>query len=307
MDGWPFCQNLTCTVRAVDASATQVAEYWDVDPYVVRPANEGGADFDATWHDGLRTTIRQAIAQAAAGADAAVDLGAVAADLRAPGFRAAWQAVQYVESHDEVNHDRAPRIARLAGGGDGRSWYARSRSRVASGLVLTAPGIPMLFMGQEFLEDKQWSDDPPHHPGTLIYWDGLEHGDKAMVDHLRFTSELVQLRRRYPALRGEPINVFHVNPDDRVIAFHRWIEGDGRDVVVVATLSETTHRDYAIGMPLPGRWLELFNSDVYDNWVNPQVAGNGGAIDASGPGMHGLPSSARIVIPANALLVFGRE
>jgi hypothetical protein len=39
-----------------------------------------------------------------------------------------------------------------------RSWYARSRSRVATGLLLTAPGIPPLFMGKEFLEDKPWSD-----------------------------------------------------------------------------------------------------------------------------------------------------
>ena len=33
---------------------------------------------------------------------------------------------------------------------------------------MTAPGIPMLFMGQEFLEDKRWADDPVNHPGTLI-------------------------------------------------------------------------------------------------------------------------------------------
>ena len=41
------------------------------------------------------------------------------------------------------------------------SWYARSRSRVATGLLLMAPGIPLLFMGQEFLEDKPWSDSDP--------------------------------------------------------------------------------------------------------------------------------------------------
>jgi 1,4-alpha-glucan branching enzyme len=48
----------------------------------------------------------------------------------------------------------------------------------------------------------------------------------------------------------------------------------------------------------------VFNSDVYDNWVNPIVAGNGGGTVASDSPMHGLPASASIVIPANGFVVF---
>ncbi len=93
--------------------------------------------------------------------------------LRAPRFRDAWRVVQCIENHDEVYRDRDPRIPKLAAGGAGtRNWYATSRSRVATGLLLTAPGIPMLFMGEEFYEDKRWSDDPEHHPNTLIFWTG---------------------------------------------------------------------------------------------------------------------------------------
>src|SRR4051794_40931796 len=73
--------------------------------------------------------------------------GAVSDQLRASGFPDAWRAVQYVESHDEVYRDRAPRIAALADATDARSWYARSWARVAAGLLLTAPGIPMIFTG----------------------------------------------------------------------------------------------------------------------------------------------------------------
>jgi len=306
-DGWRFCQHLTATARHHDPSAGQVAEYWNVDPYVVRHSDQGGAGFDATWHDGLRESVRGAIAQAVAGRHAYVDLDRIAAHLYAPGFPAVWQAVQYVESHDEVKEDREPRIATLADGTNARSWYARSRSRVATGLILTAPGIPMLFMGQEFLEDKPWSDNPGHFANTLIWWDGLEQGDTAMVDHLRFTQELISLRGRQPALRGEAINVFHVHNDNRVLAFHRWLEGFGRDVVVVASLNESTFWDYQLGFPGAGRWLEAFNSDIYDNWVNPWGTGNGGSMDANGPPMHQLPSSARVVIPANSLLVFARD
>ena len=306
-DGWRFCQDLTRTVRLLKPAAIQIAEYWDVNPAVVRSVDEGGAGFDATWHDGQRESIRGAIAAAAQGADSFVDLDRVAANLHPPGFPLSWKAVQYIESHDEVYRQREPRIPALADGDNHRTWYARSRARVGTGLLLTAPGIPMLFMGQEFLEDKRWSDDPPNWPGSLIWWEGLEWGEKPMVDHLRFTSELIALRRHQPALRGESINVFHRHNGNRVIAFHRWLEGYGRDVVVVASLNESTYAGYGLGFPGGGTWKEVFNSDVYDNWVNPLTSGNGGAVWAGGPPLHGLPASANIVIPANGLLVFARD
>lgn len=77
-----------------------------------------------------------------------------------------------------------------------------------------------------------------------------------MVDHLRFTRELIALRKRQPALRGDAINVFHVHNINRVIAFHRWAAG-GQDVVVVASLREQTWYGYRIGLPRPGRWIEF--------------------------------------------------
>ena len=60
----------------------------------------------------------------------------------------------------------------------------------------------MLFMGQEFLEDKQWSDDVDGHPELRLFWTGLEGADPAMRDFLRFTRDLIGLRWRSPALRG---------------------------------------------------------------------------------------------------------
>jgi len=103
------------------------------------------------------------------------------------------------------------------------------------------------------------------------------------------------------------VNAFHVDDQNRVIAFHRWLEGTGNDVIVVATLAETTWYNYAIGFPFRGPWIEVFNSDVYDNWVNPMVAGNGGGIWTSGGPLHGFSASASIVIPANGMVVFARS
>src|SRR6266568_657503 len=302
--GWAACQAINDTLRYVNPEAILIAEFWGDKAAAVRPVNVGGAGYDAAWQDELRIAVRSAIGQASAGAGAAVDLGPVAQALQSFTLPNQWRAVNCVENHDIVKVGAEPRIARLADPGDARSWHARSRARVASGLLLTAPGVPMLFMGQDILEDKAWSDNPAN--GLMPWWAGLEGGDRAMADHLRFTSDLIALRNREPALRGEMVRVFHVHNDNRVIAFHRWLEGEGRDVVVVASLREETWWGYQIGFPSAGRWTEAFNSDVYDHWVNPWVAGNGGQVVAEGSPLHEMPASAAVVIPANGFCVLTR-
>jgi 1,4-alpha-glucan branching enzyme len=74
----------------------------------------------------------------------------------------------------------------------------------------------------------------------------------------------------------------------------------------VVSFAEATYGKYEIGFPFAGHWVERFNSDAYDHWVNPWVAGNGGGVLAMGPPMHGFAASASIVIPANSVLVFAK-
>ncbi len=128
-----------------------------------------------------------------------------------------------------------------------------------------------------------------------------------MVDQLRLTQDVIRLRWRQPALRGPLVRVSHVHNQNRVLAFHRWIDGLGRDVIVIASLNDTTFYNYCVGFPKAGRWLEVFNTDVYDSWVNPTVVGNGGAVEATGKPLHGFEASCAIVIPANAVVVFARD
>jgi 1,4-alpha-glucan branching enzyme len=315
--GWNFAQNLTNTVHFLKPQAVQIAEYWDNDPgsrWKAVAVPPYGMGFDLGYSDALRDSLRAVIAEAAGGRSARVYLDrlrdAFYLTYKDPGR---WTVFQCIENHDllDFNHtgsDRQPRIAALADPSNARSWYARSRAKVATGLLLTAPGVPMIFMGQEFLEDKYWTDWPGR-PELLIWWEGLEGKDKHMADHHRFTRDLMWLRRKHPALRGEGLNVFHVHNDNRVIAIHRWQPGIGRDVVVVASLNETTFYNggYRMGFPKEGYWHEVFNSDVYDQWVNPNLQGNAGGITALGPAWDGLPTSADITLPANSLLVFARD
>lgn len=312
--GWDFCQALTGTLRAHRPGALLNAEYWNVNPWVVEEPDHDGAGFHTTMTDGPRIAIRELLAAASTPGGHPLPLTRVAEQLDLGYLRDRWRGVNSLENHDLVlqpkddeDHNRMPRIPRVADPSNPHSWYATSRSRVATGLLLTMPGIPMLFMGEEFLEDKQWSDDVKGRPELLLFWPGLDGADSTMRDFLRFTRELIALRWRYPALRAEGYAGIHVHDENRVLAFRRWVPGVGGEVVVVLSLAEETRHGYEIGFPAAGFWREVFNSDVYERWVNPNVQGNGGGVHAGGVGRHGLESSAALTLPASSILVFARE
>jgi len=312
-DGDRFCRDLTATLRYARPDALQIAEYWDWDRALPVTPAPAGLGFDAALGDGLRDALRSALAAAARGAGAHVPLDRVRDALYPPpGFPDAWRTVQCLENHDVVRWDydghrpRAPRLPALADPTGPHAWYGRSRTRVATALLLTAPGIPMLFMGQEILEEKPWHDDIRFWAQFRIGWDALAT-DPARRDFLRFVQDLVRLRRRLPALAGDGVRVPQVHEADRVIVLHRWVEGEGRDVVVVASLAETTREAYPIEMPHPGHWHEVFNSDVYDHFPNPWAAGNPGGVTADGLPGAVYPHTARLRIPANGVIILARE
>jgi hypothetical protein len=71
----------------------------------------------------------------------------------------------------------------------------------------------------------------------------------------------------------------------------------GRDPRLPVLADPSSHRS----------WKERFNSDAYDHFENPQVAGNGSSVVAKGRGLHGFSASAGILIPANGVVVFARR
>jgi 1,4-alpha-glucan branching enzyme len=164
----------------------QNAEYWPSEysaavSAVVTSTPRGGLGFDVVQHDALRSAVRGAITTASSGAGTSIDMDAIAAGFYPSGLPQPWNAVPCVENHDVVHSGRDLRIPTLADASDHQSFYARSRSKVATGILLAAPGVPQLFMGQEFLEDKQWDENlgAPNRP----YWGGLA-SNKAMIDQL---------------------------------------------------------------------------------------------------------------------------
>jgi len=304
-DGWSFCQDLTSTIKFMAPSKINHAEYWQVQALTITDPPTG-IGFNTTLTDGLRLAIRDVISNASVPGSGQLNIDGLAASMWPYGFPQEWQFVQGPENHDIVHVQQQQRMTALSDPSNARSWYATSRSRVSTGITLTAPGIPMLFMGQEFLEDKQWSEDFSYWPNQFIYWDGLNN-QKQMSDFLRFTRELINLRWQYPALTAQGFAVIHIHNQNRVLAYQRWIPGQGNDVVVVVSLSNDDQYNYRIGFPSGGTWKEAFNSDVYEDWVNPDICGNGGQINTDNIPYDGLHFSAALALPANGVLVFARQ
>jgi 1,4-alpha-glucan branching enzyme len=172
------------------------------------------------------------------------------------------------------------------------------------GICLTAPGIPMMFMGQEFLEDQLWSDNFILKQ-NLLNWSGLQT-QKKMADFLLFTSTLIKLRWQYPALRGQGFAYTHNNNAARVLAYHRWIPGEGKDIMVVVHLGNNNAYNYRVGFPIAGSWKEAFNSDYFENCPNPNTCGNGGLVNTDNQAYDGFAYSAPLTLPANGVLVFSK-
>ncbi len=306
--GWEFLQHMTETLRAHKPNKPLIAEYWADHSSVLKPVAEEGAGFDCVVDSSIRGTLREVLAQAIVGKDAPVVLDPLVEAMH-PHFGEGWRSVHHLENQDVVRinneTDREPRIASLCDPTDSRSWFARSRARWAMGVLLTSPGIPMIFMGQEFLEDKFWTDSPDYYKDAEISWDRLAN-EKVMQDYLKFTTDLVKLRTTHPALKSGNLHVFHVHNESRVMAYSRWTNDEKSRVVVVANLNEVPHEEYSVGFPSDGEWTEVFNSDLYDNFPNPEPIGNAGKISADGSPEQELPHSAKIRIPANGFVIFSK-
>jgi 1,4-alpha-glucan branching enzyme len=165
-------------------------------------------------------------------------------------------------------------------------------------LVLTSPGIPMIFQGQELLEDRWFQDKDP------IDWSRAEDEN----DILGMYRDLIGLRCNRSGvtrgLCGQNIGIYHFNIETKLIAFHRSDKQGPKDSVVVVVNMMNQNRDgYVIGFPRVGLWKTRFNSDsyVYDpnfaNYPAPDVETRAEKTD-------GLPCCGEIGIGPYIVVIF---
>ena len=251
-DGWGLMQWINDEIAARQPWKIRIAEDLRENRWLTTPTGDGGAGFNTQWAGGFVHPVREAIIT---GFDHAREMGAVEDAIYQRFNSDAFQRVIYTESHDEVANGRA-RVPEEIWPDQPDHYFAKKRSTLGAGLVFTTPGIPMMFQGQEFLEDEWFHDQDPIDWSKRDRFSGI----------VQMYRDMIQLRRNWynntRGLRGQHVHVFHVNNSDKVIAFHRWDQGGpGDSVIVVLNMANTTYDHYTIGFPEPGLWKVRFNGD----------------------------------------------
>ena len=252
-DGWRLMQAINTAVHARQPWKPMIAEDMQRNPRITQPPGEGGAGFSTQWDAEFVQTVREELIRRDDGWRNMANLARV---VEGRYESAPLRRVIYTESHDEVANGKA-RLPEDIWPGNADSWFSRKRSALGAVLVFTSPGIPMIFQGQEFLEDEWFRDGAP------LDWDRVTR----FAGIVALYRSLCRLRRNWfdttRGLRGSHVNVFHVNHQDKVLAFHRWENGGPRDdVVVLANFANHAYDAYAVGLPRGGEWRVRFNSDA---------------------------------------------
>jgi 1,4-alpha-glucan branching enzyme len=274
-EGWWLLQRINDEIRGRHPEKITIAEDMQQNDWITRNTNERGAGFGSQWDPGFVHPVRDAII----GPDDNVrNVYAVRDAIYHRYGPSAMSRVIYTESHDEAANGRE-RVPEEIWQGHADSYWSKKRSTLGAALVFTAPGIPMILQGQEFLENGYFSDSFPVDWRRLGWFGGIH-------DLYR---DLIRLRRNWfnntRGLRGENVHVFHAGPDDKVVAFHRWDQGGpGDDVIVVLNLRNQGYPSYSIGFPRPGLWKVRFNSDFsgyspdFGNWNSYDTTADWGAL-----------------------------
>ncbi len=295
-DGWSLLQWINDEIDARQPWKLSIAEDLQNNDWLTKPTSVGGAGFDTQWDASFVHPVRAALETPS---DSNRDMWAVRNAIAHRYNGDAFERVIYTESHDEVANGRT-RVPEAIWPGNAASYFSKKRSTLGAGLVMTAPGIPMLFQGQEVLEDGWFQDTDPVDWSRLVTFAGIN----------TLYRDLIRLRRDWfgttRGLKGQNLNVHHVNNGAKVIAFHRWMNGGaGDDVIVIANFSNTTFNSYTLGFPRSGAWQVRFNSDW--NGYDPTFGNHpSGTVQATSGGYDGMPFRGNVSIGPYTMLILSQ-
>jgi 1,4-alpha-glucan branching enzyme len=231
-----------------------VGEYWSLEG--TNPAKTAArlvaeTPMDACWNGTFHHTLDDILNQRWEWEKQ--DVQRAVGGYRDEGFRRSDQVINYTCSHDEVRleHEVKYYTGRYIDIPDRMSLAEVALAKAALGLValFTAPGVPMLYAGQEFGEDA---------PRTIdflpLHWEKIQQA--AHAEHLEFVKRLVRLRHSHPCLRGDHIRFYDEDfAADKVLRYERW--DDRGDFVVVALNFGHEAKRVSLELPHSGLWRDF--------------------------------------------------
>ncbi|MFV8282644.1 alpha-amylase family glycosyl hydrolase [Christiangramia marina] len=209
---------------------------------------DGGIGYGSQWDMNFVHPVREVLTDTH---DDSRDLEKIAGALQFVQSKDAFKRIIYTESHDEVANGKA-RVPEEVQPGDAESAFAKKRSLLGIVLTLTAPGIPMVFQGQEFMEDSYFQDT------VELNWEKFEKHQGIS----RLVSDLIKIRTGeiagYEGLRQQAIEIIHLNNDSKVLAYLRGEENS--KVLIVINFSNTDYTEYNLDLAEQSNWKLRLNT-----------------------------------------------
>ena len=283
-----FLQEMNATVHKMAPGIVTIAEESTSWPGVTRPTNLGGLGFSMKWnmgwmHDTLDYIGRDPIYRTYHHGELTFSL-----------LYAFSENFVLPISHDEVVHGKVTLWGRMPGNDHVKA--AGLRSLLA--YQWAHPGKQLLFMGQEFGQRAEWSEE------RGVDWYQLDENSYS-GGIMRFVADINGLYRSHPALWSQdsrPDGYSWIDANDsanNVLSFLRY-GSDGSVLACVFNFSGAEHTRYRLGLPHGGTWREVLNSDA--TVYNGAGAGNFGAVEATEDPWHGRPASATLVLPPTSAI-----
>jgi 1,4-alpha-glucan branching enzyme len=251
-DAWSLLGEINELAHKINPNALMIAEDNSSNSGIVQPTSKGGMGFNAQWEIGFPHVIRDSLA-----------ITKNPDQPRLEGFEYelshsyngdAFDKVIFSDSHDTAANGSV-RLNEAVTPGNAGSMFARQRTLLASVATLTAPGIPMLLQGQEFMQEGSFND------WQMLDWDKTEQFAGIVLAHQHLIDLRLNKHDNTRGLVGQHTNLFHRDDENNIIGFHRWDEGGPLDdTIIIINFDKSRLNDYEITLPLAGEWRVRFNS-----------------------------------------------
>ncbi len=220
---------------------------------------------------------------------------AIQNDISYSGFAAGFGRVVYLESHDVVyGPNGGERLVTAIASNAPSSYRARKLSTLGATVTLTAPGVPMIYQGQEMLESNAFYSYTPLDWTKTNTYSGIVQLYRDLITARR------DLKGYTPGLEGDQCSVLWSDNTSKLVAFHRWKSGTtNQDAVVIANFANVNYNNgYNLNFPYAGTWYVHFNTDSTN--YSSDFGNNGSTVVTA----SGNPPMASVVIgPYSALIL----
>ncbi len=209
-------------------------------------------EMDAVWNGHFHHTLEDVLIQRWEWERR--DLFRAVGGFRERGFARADQVINYTCSHDEVRpvHEVLFYARQHIQKPESMSWTQVALDKALVGLItlFAAPGVPMLWMGQEYGEDLPRTVD-----FLPLKWEKLDK--EPFHHHWETVRRLIKARRTHKGLRSDTIEFLADDfPATQVMRFRRWDAESGECALAALNFS---HQPRQISLPFPwdGSWYEV--------------------------------------------------